>query len=73
MSARRMQSPWMSAAEGCKYLHMRESEFDRLVNVGEIPSYRRGRTRFVHSDDLDTYMRSLPSGAKVPEMLRAES
>jgi hypothetical protein len=53
---------------------MGRTEFTAKVNRGEIPSYQRSkRARFVDSRELDMLMRSLPSGARVPEAARPES
>lgn len=56
-------SPWLTAHQARAYLQMRDTQLTQLLNAGTIPSYRRGRTRYVHVSDLDAYMRSLPSGA----------
>lgn len=58
-----IESPWLRAEQAREYLQIGNNKLSRLLNTGEIPSYKRGNTRFVHADDLDAYMRSLPSGA----------
>lgn len=64
-------SPWLTVSEGAAYMRMDATEFTAKVNTGEIPSHRRSkRARFVDARVLDELMRSLPSGAKVPEVLR---
>lgn len=66
------RSPWLTVTEGARYLRMNETEFARLVDTGKIASFRRGkRYRLVNTSDLDVWMRSQPSGAKVPEALRS--
>lgn len=68
------QSPWLTVPEGAAYVRMGRTEFTAKVNRGEIPSYQRSkRARFVDSRELDMLMRSLPSGARVPEAARPES
>ena len=56
-------SPWLTLAGASKYLHMSREKLTAVVRSGAIPSYRRGRTTFVHVRDLDEYMEALPSGA----------
>lgn len=66
------RSPWLTVTEGATYVRMRVPEFRAKVDSGEIPSCRRSeRARFVDARILDEMMRSLPSGAKVPEALRS--
>lgn len=71
--SRPLGSPWLSTREGATYLRMGFGEFRKVVARGEVPSYHRGNTNFVCTDDLDEWMRSLPSGAKVPPVLRQAS
>lgn len=56
-------SPWLKLSQARAYLQMGNSELRALVKAGTIPSYKRGKTVFVNSADLDTWMRGLPSGA----------
>jgi len=42
---------------------MSREKLTAVVRSGAIPSYRRGRTTFVHVRDLDRWMMGLPSGA----------
>lgn len=64
-------SPWLTVPEGAAYMRMSATKFTAMVNSGEIPSHRRSKqSRFVDARVLDELMRSLPSGAKVPEVLR---
>jgi hypothetical protein len=42
---------------------MSNNQLRSLVKSGAIPSYRRGNTTFVNTQDLDRWMMSLPSGA----------
>lgn len=58
-----VQSPWLKVSQARAYLQMDNNELRRLVKAGIIPSHKRGNTTFVHTADLDTYMRGLPSGA----------
>lgn len=58
-----VQSPWLKLSQARAYLQMGNSELRALVKAGTIPSYKRGKTVFVNTADLDTWMRSLPSGA----------
>ena len=52
-------------------MRMSTTRFTAMVNSGEIPSHKRSKqSRFVDARVLDELMRSLPSGAKVPEVLR---
>lgn len=62
-STRFVQSPWLTVAEGARYLHMRAATFREKVASGEVPSYRRDKTTFVNTQELDAWMRGLPSGA----------
>ena len=67
-------SPWLTVPEGAAYTRMRLTEFRAKVACGEIPSYKRSKKSvFVDARELDAMMRSLPSGAKTPEALRATS
>lgn len=67
-----VQTPWLTVAQAAKYCHMRKPDMQRLVASGKIESRRRGeRGRFIHTSWLDEYMMGLPSGAMVPEVLRA--
>ena len=67
--ANRIPSPWLTLAGAAEYLHMSRERLTTIVRSGAIPSYRRGRTTFVHVRDLDTWMRSLPSGASPLSMV----
>ena len=58
-----IQSPWLKASQARAYLQIDNAALTQLLNTGAIPSVRRGNTRFVHTADLDAWMRSLPSGA----------
>lgn len=58
-----VQSPWLKLSQARAYLQMDNNALRRLVKAGTIPSHKRGCTVFVHTADLDAYMRSLPSGA----------
>ncbi len=58
-----IQSPWLKASQARAYLQIDNAMLTQLLNTGTIPSVRRGNTRFVHTADLDAWMRSLPSGA----------
>lgn len=62
-SERCVTSPWLTIEQGAKYLHMRTSTLRAHVRSGEVPSYRRGRVTLVHAQDLDAWVRGLPSGA----------
>lgn len=64
LSVGTVPSPWLTVTQAASYLQMRESEMRKKVKSGEIVSYLRGkRTVFVNTNDLDAWMRSLPSGA----------
>lgn len=56
-------SPWLKLSQARAYLQIDNNELRQLVKAGTIPSYKRNRTVFVHAADLDTWMRSHPSGA----------
>lgn len=58
-----VQSPWLRLSQARTYLQIENDKLRKLVKAGTIPSYKRGRTTFVHASDLDAYMKSLPSGA----------
>jgi hypothetical protein len=58
-----VQSPWLKLSQAREYLQIGNTELRQLVKSGAIPSYKRNRTVFVNVVDLDTWMRSLPSGA----------
>ena len=69
---RQVTSPWLTVTEGARYVKKRKKDFTHLVDTGVIPSTKHGkRCRLVHTADLDAWMRSQPSGAKVPEALRS--
>lgn len=63
MATTSVTSPWLKLSQAREYLQMGNTELRQLVKSGAIPSYKRNRTVFVHTADLDTWMRSLPSGA----------
>ena len=64
-------SPWLTLPQGAKYVQMDPQPFRELVYTEAIPSYQRSEKRiFVNTQDLDTYMRSLPSASRVPKALR---
>lgn len=66
-----VRSPWLTTNQASKYLQMSHGALSAKANTGEIASYIRGNTRFFHTDDLDAFMRALPSGAKVSAVLQA--
>lgn len=63
MSSNLVTSPWLTARQGDAYVHKSGGTVSRLCKANVIPSVRFGRTRYVHTDDLDAWMRSQPSGA----------
>jgi len=69
--AKSVVSPWLTVPQAAAYIQMDVQPFRQLVYSGEIPSRKRSEKRiFVKTDWLDEYMEALPSGAKVPEVLR---
>lgn len=63
------RSRWLSKSGAALYIHKDARELQRLIDDGTIPasaasSARRGRNRtpvvYIHIDDLDAYMRSIP-------------
>ena len=67
----RAVSPWLTVPQAAAYVQMDVQPFRQLVYSGAIPSRKRSEKRiFVKTDWLDEYMEALPSGAKVPEVLR---
>lgn len=71
----RIDSPWLTLPQGAKYVQMDVQPFREMVYANKIPSYQRSEKRiFVNADELDAYMRSLPSASRVPTSLggRAE-
>lgn len=67
----RVTSPWLTVPQAAAYIQMDVQPFRQLVYSGTIPSRKRSEKRiFVKTDWLDEYMEALPSGAKVPEVLR---
>lgn len=67
----KVDTPWLTLPQAAGYVQMAPQELRELVYAGAIPSHARSEKRvFVHTGDLDEYMRSLPSGARVPEGLR---
>lgn len=72
--ADKVGTPWLTLSQAAGYVQMAPQELRELVYGGFIPSHMRSEKRtFVHTDDLDAYMRSLPSGARVPAELRCVS
>lgn len=71
----RISSPWLTVPQAREYLQMGKSEFDQLIQTEAIPSYRRSEKRiFVNAEDLNAYMRSLPSAASsIGRALRSTS
>lgn len=65
------RSPWLTSREAAAYLRMGLDEYRPLRDGGAIPTYKRGKAILAHTQDLDAWMRSQPSGAKVPEALRS--
>ncbi len=63
LNRRRVQSPWLTATEADAYVHQSHSTVGRLCKAGIIKSRKIGGTRFVHTDWLDEWMESQPSGA----------
>ena len=67
----RIRSPWLRIPDAAAYVHQDYKDFKRLVDSGKVESHSRGpHSTFVHVDALDELMRSYPSGAKVPEVMR---
>ena len=67
----RVVSPWLTVPQAAAYIQMDVQPFRQLVYSGTIPSRKRSEKRiFIHTAWLDEYMEALPSGAKVPEVLR---
>ena len=67
---RDIESPWLTLPQGAEYVQMDVQPFRELVYGGKVPSYKRSERRvFVHRDDLDAMMRSLPSASRVPRAL----
>jgi hypothetical protein len=67
----RAVSPWLTVPQAAAYVQMDVQPFRQLVYSGAIPSRKRSEKRiFIHATWLDEYMEALPSGAKVPEVLR---
>ncbi len=67
----RVNSPWLNIPAAAQYMHQDYKDFKRLVDAGGVESHKRSaNATFVHVDDLDALMRSYPSGAKVPQVLR---
>lgn len=65
-------SPWLTLPQAARYIQMDLQTFRKLVYGGAIPSRKRSEKRiFVKTDWLDEYMDALPSGARVPEVLRS--
>lgn len=66
-----IQSPWLTIPEAATYCRQDYKEFKQLVDTGKIESHRRGpHSVFLEIPILNAYMRSLPSGAKVPAILQ---
>lgn len=69
-----VSSPWLTVTQAARYVHMDQNRMRELVYAGTVQSHMRGsRGIFVHTDDLDAYMRSMPSAARVPVELRCVS
>jgi hypothetical protein len=67
-------SPWLTLPQAAAYVHMDPQPFRELVYRGDVESHQRSERRiFIHKDALDKLMRSYPSGARVPEVLRRVS
>lgn len=63
------RSKWLSKSAAALYIHRDVRELQRLIDEGTIPASaasgaRRGRNLtpvvYIHIDDLDAYMRSIP-------------
>ena len=60
----RISSPWLTATQGDEYLHLSRGTVSRLCKAGVIQSRKVGRARYVHTNWLDAWMLSQPSGAE---------
>lgn len=63
------RSKWLSKSDAALYIHKDPRQLQKLLDSGEIPASaasgaRRGRNQtpvvYIHIDDLDAYMRSVP-------------
>lgn len=60
-----MSSPWVTAAEAAKYLHVRRETFEAAAAQGQFTAYRdpalrmggSDRRRFYDTRELDEWMR----------------
>lgn len=56
-------SPWLTATQADKYVHQSNGTVSRLCRSGAIQSRKVGKARYVHTDWLDEWVLSHPSGA----------
>ena len=56
------RSPWLTATQADRYVGQSHGTVSRLCKAGIIESRKIGRARYVHTDWLDAWMMSHPSG-----------
>jgi excisionase family DNA binding protein len=51
-------SPWLTLDEGADYMRTSRRTLERLIKRGSIRSASFARSRLVHRDELDAYLRA---------------
>ena len=55
-------SPWLTATQADSYVRQSRGTISRLCKAGIIESRKVGKARYVHTDWLDEWILSQPSG-----------